>query len=63
MVTVKELHEALEVLITLGHADLGIAMTRTRRVDIQGCFVVLDGAGLYVDLGTPPPNAKILMEP
>jgi len=63
MVTVKELHEALEVLLALGHGDLNVAMTRTRRVDIVGCRVVLDGAGTYVELGTPLPGAKVIMEP
>ena len=63
MVTVKELHEALEVLLALGHGGLGVAMTRTRKVDIHGCAVVLDGEGTYVDLGTPPPGARVIMEP
>jgi|KBSMisStandDraft_5_1062788.scaffolds.fasta_scaffold53951_5 hypothetical protein len=63
MVTVKELHEALEVLLALGHGDLGVAMTRTRRVDIAGCAVVLDGSSTYVELGKPPSGAKVIMEP
>jgi hypothetical protein len=54
MVTVKELHEALEVLLALGHGDLGVAMTRTRRVDIAGCAVVLDGSSTYVEVIMEP---------